>query len=178
MRQRGFATIEAVLVAVVVLIAAGTGYYVYHANQKANQTLNTAAKAAKSSPPKTTKKNSSSKSGNKSSSQRTAEAKAPADSQSPAAGSCFTSSSSVVTIKINPDVPSPRCSKVTASQTLVLDNATGKTITATLGSKSLTIAPGQSGRITDQFGNYLQAGVHIIRTSVYGGGSGPEVWLQ
>ncbi|HZL07611.1 MAG TPA: hypothetical protein VFC50_00255 [Candidatus Dormibacteraeota bacterium] len=54
--QRGFAAIEAILIIVAVAIIGGTGYYVYHANKKTNNTYNSATKTAQSSPSKVTKK--------------------------------------------------------------------------------------------------------------------------
>lgn len=46
----GFAALEAVLIVVIVVLVGGTGYFVYHANKKTNDTLNSAAKVAQSSP--------------------------------------------------------------------------------------------------------------------------------
>lgn len=46
--QKGFAAMEAVLVIVIVAILAGTGYYVYHANNKVTDTQNAAQTAAES----------------------------------------------------------------------------------------------------------------------------------
>jgi hypothetical protein len=50
--QSGFAAIEAFLIVIVLTIIIGTGYYVWHANQKSNDTYNAAAMTAQSSPPK------------------------------------------------------------------------------------------------------------------------------
>jgi uncharacterized protein (UPF0333 family) len=50
--QKGFAALEAVLIVVILAILGGTGYYVYHANKKADDTLNSASQAAQSSPSK------------------------------------------------------------------------------------------------------------------------------
>lgn len=47
--QKGFATLEAILILVVVAIVAGTGYYIYNANKKATNVLNSASKVAKGS---------------------------------------------------------------------------------------------------------------------------------
>lgn len=55
LNSKGFTAIEAILV-IAVLIAVGVvGYYVYHANKKASDTLSSSAKVAQSSPSKITK---------------------------------------------------------------------------------------------------------------------------
>lgn len=46
--QKGFATIEAVLIIIIVAIVGGTGYYIYHATNKSNQALDTANSTANS----------------------------------------------------------------------------------------------------------------------------------
>jgi hypothetical protein len=43
--SQGFTAFEAILIVVILAIIAGTGFYVYHANKKASDTLNTASKA-------------------------------------------------------------------------------------------------------------------------------------
>src|SRR5689334_22132151 len=54
--SQGFAALEALLIVVIVAILGGTGYYVYHANQKTSDTLNSASKDAQSSPQKKSSK--------------------------------------------------------------------------------------------------------------------------
>lgn len=107
---------------------------------------------------------------------------APADSKTPASGFCpDPPPGTVVTVTINPDVPSPRCQKVLANQQLRVVNNTSQTLTVSLGQNSLTIAPSQSQTITQTFGTYLASGVHHIITSsqlAQQGGAGPEIWLQ
>ncbi len=55
--QKGFAPLQVVLAIIVIAIIGGTGYFVYNANKKASDTLNTATKASQSSVPKTHKSN-------------------------------------------------------------------------------------------------------------------------
>lgn len=53
--QSGFATIEAVLILVILAMVAGTGYFVWHAKQNTNASLNQAAKL-NTQTPRVTKK--------------------------------------------------------------------------------------------------------------------------
>jgi len=102
--------------------------------------------------------------------------KAAADSVAPAAGTCPTTAGTVVTVTLTEGIPSPRCSQVTAKQTLSVVNPTTKTVTVTLGSQSATIAAGKTGVILVPFGDYLKTGDHIMKTGLYGT-SGPEIYL-
>jgi hypothetical protein len=54
--QKGFAAIETALTILIIAVIGGTGYYVYHANKKTNDTLNTSSQVAQSSPGKTKNK--------------------------------------------------------------------------------------------------------------------------
>lgn len=105
--------------------------------------------------------------------------KAPAESQTPASGFCpGPETSPTITMTIGEATPRPRCQKVTAIQSLVVHNATGKTITVELAGRSFSLAPDQYNNIDEAFGSYLEPGVHTIKTSAYAGGNGPELWLQ
>ncbi len=53
--QKGFAVVESLLVVVVLLIAGGTGFYVYHASKTASDTLAAASQSSQSSPGKAAK---------------------------------------------------------------------------------------------------------------------------
>lgn len=50
LNQKGFTAIEAILILVIIAVIGGTGYYVYHANKKTNDTLDAAGKSSQSSP--------------------------------------------------------------------------------------------------------------------------------
>lgn len=56
LNAKAFATIEAILIVVILAILGGTGYYVYHAKKVANDTLSSAAKDASGSPKYAAKK--------------------------------------------------------------------------------------------------------------------------
>lgn len=55
LNQQGFAVVEAILIVVILAIAGGTGYFVYHSNKKATSTYNAASKSASSTVAKGTK---------------------------------------------------------------------------------------------------------------------------
>ena len=59
LNQKGFTAIEGLLILVILAIVGGTGYFIYHSNQKTSDTLSSSAKIAQSSPSKITKKKSS-----------------------------------------------------------------------------------------------------------------------
>jgi hypothetical protein len=80
-------------------------------------------------------------------------------------------------VVLNPDIPSPRCVKVTATQRLRLRNSTGESVTVTFAGSSTTLASGQTHLYDQAFGDYLAPGVHRVSVSFYGD-SGPEIWLQ
>jgi hypothetical protein len=102
----------------------------------------------------------------------------PADSDTPAAGVCAEPpEENVATWTINPDVPSPRCGKVRREQHLSFVNATDETVEIVIGPYTLRISPDGTEEINEPAGSYLAPGVHVARTSTYGGESGPEVWL-
>jgi hypothetical protein len=49
-RQSGFSSIEGLLIVIIVLLVGFIGYYVWHTQKGADETLNSAAKSAQSSP--------------------------------------------------------------------------------------------------------------------------------
>lgn len=110
--------------------------------------------------------------------------KVPPEATAPAAGGCARFAGSQVLVVINPDVPSPRCTIVTAAQHLVVRNNTGelgqtpRTVKVNWADYApRTLAPGASTTYPQPFGSYLLPGVHRVQASVYGS-SGAEIWLQ
>jgi hypothetical protein len=100
----------------------------------------------------------------------------PPDSQTPAAGTCAEPTEAVVEVVINPDVPSPRCTRVGRSQQLQVRNATDQEVMVALGNFSATLPPGGTAVSERPFGDYLEPGVHRMFATLYNG-SGPEIWL-
>jgi hypothetical protein len=100
----------------------------------------------------------------------------PADDMQPAASTCGQPSGSIAEVTINPDIPSPRCTEVTADQRLQVRNNTDQQITVSLADFSATLSPGAAQLYDRPFGDYLEPGVHRITVSLYGD-SGPEIWL-
>lgn len=93
----------------------------------------------------------------------------------PTAGICAEPSGEVVTVTVNPDIPNPRCSKVTDSQKLRVVNNTIETVQAKLGDFELSIEPGREATIDKSFGSYLEPGIHLITMSNLAGAA--EIWL-
>jgi hypothetical protein len=108
--------------------------------------------------------------------------KLPATSQQPAAGVCDRVRSPVVTVRIEPDVPLPRCAQVRPDQSLRVVNRTGdygqRAHSIRVGwipGRPVMLAPGESHTFPERFGDYLQRGVHVVRiTRAYGA----EIWLR
>jgi hypothetical protein len=108
--------------------------------------------------------------------------KLPATSRQPAAGVCGRVGASVVMVKIEPDVPLPRCAQVRPDQSLRVVNRTGdygqqghRIRVRWIPGQPVTLAPGQSHTFPRRFGDYLQRGVHVLRiTRAYAA----EVWLR
>jgi hypothetical protein len=108
--------------------------------------------------------------------------KLPATSRHPAAGVCARVGSSVVTIRVEPDVPLPRCAQVRPDQSLRVVNRTGddgqqahRVRVRWIPGSPVTLAPGESHTFPRRFGDYLRPGVHELRiTRAYGA----EIWLR
>ena len=98
----------------------------------------------------------------------------PADSDAPAAGICAEAEGEWATVQIAPDMPSPRCLKVTREQRLKVINGADTRVQIQLGPYALELPPGMEGTLDAPFGNFLAPGVHRVLASPY---SGPEVWL-
>jgi hypothetical protein len=102
----------------------------------------------------------------------------PADAAAPAAGGCGGATRPTVLITLSPDVPQPRCVRVLGGQRLEVANPTAKSLTVSLGTQSVTVAPGGSATLEKPFGADLANGVHRVKVDNLYAGSGPEVWLQ
>jgi len=96
-------------------------------------------------------------------------------SAEPAAGICMEAEGETAVVEIFPDIPAPRCLKVTAAQRLVVVNRTDSQISVSLGALAAVIQPGEQQELDRRFGEYLAPGVHRVKVEPY---SGPEVWLQ
>ncbi len=93
----------------------------------------------------------------------------------PAVGICAeTPVDAVVSVELFPDIPSPRCLKVTAGQKLRVINATGAAVQLSLGRLEHTLQRDAEILLDKPFGDYLAPGVHILLAEPY---SGPEIWL-
>jgi hypothetical protein len=106
----------------------------------------------------------------------------PATSKRPAAGVCGRTTGAVLTVRIEPDTPDPRCASVNADQRLRVVNATGdygahpQTVTVVwMPGQSLTLRPGEAKTFSRNFGSYLAPGVHELTA---GRGYRSEVWLR
>lgn len=98
-------------------------------------------------------------------------------SDSPAAGVCDLAQGELVTFEIYPDIPAPRCSKATPEQRLKVINRTESDLQVSIAGFQASLAPGEEAVIGPPLGTYLLPGVHVVMTSAYGGGGGPELWL-
>lgn len=96
-------------------------------------------------------------------------------SQQPAAGICANFEGQVVTVTLNPDIPDPRCAKVTADQTLTVINNTQNALQIAIGRFTFNLAAGEKTTIDTPFGEYLALGVHQLQVSPC---CGAELWLE
>ena len=105
----------------------------------------------------------------------------PATSRFPAAGVCGRAAGAVLTVRIEPDTPDPRCTSVDEHQWLRVVNRTGDygrrghTVTVVWATSRVTLEPGASKTFPRHFGTYLARGVHDLRV---GSGYRAEVWLH
>ena len=99
---------------------------------------------------------------------------APPDSQEPAAGICAEGEGAVVSVEINPDVPSPRCVQVNVGQRIRVLNRTDTAVELKLGYLSARVDPGAEYTFAPLAGAFLLPGVHVLHAAPY---SGPEIWL-
>jgi hypothetical protein len=109
----------------------------------------------------------------------------PADSRRPASGMCEPSAAgAIATVRLDADIPDPRCIVVSSGQRLRVVNTTasngqhGKSITIRFASfPPRVLRVGAATTFHDPVGHYLATGVHDLHVSLYGGG-GPEIWLK
>jgi len=101
---------------------------------------------------------------------------APPDAQQPAAGICADLLGELVTLEISPDVPSPRCARVTADQHLEVVNHTQVVIVVRLAGYEAQLEPGGAFRIEAPLGSYLETGVHWLKIEDHAANA-PELWL-
>ena len=95
---------------------------------------------------------------------------------SPTAGICAEApGESVVSVEIFPDIPTPRCLRVSADQKLQVINGTDSPLQVSLGAVNRDIQPGAEATLDLAFGEYLAPGVHLVTAAPY---SGPEIWLM
>jgi hypothetical protein len=93
----------------------------------------------------------------------------------PAAGICAEAPGElVVTVEIMPDIPSPRCLKVTPDQRLRVVNRTDAALALKLGSVQASLQPNGETTFEQPFGKLLAPGVHVLDASPY---FGPEIVL-
>ena len=108
----------------------------------------------------------------------------PADSQTPAAGGCGAAAGGYADIKLNPDVPSPRCIVVHDTDHLRVTNAFDVEVSVNDGGGGFLLKPGETYAVMKAVGGYLQPGVHRLKITnnatkaVLYGGSGPELWFK
>jgi hypothetical protein len=93
----------------------------------------------------------------------------------PAAGICPEGHGEVVTMKVNPDVPDPRCLQVLPNQRLAVVNGLDEELDISLGQLTATIEPGGEYTFEISFGRVLVPGVHYLGTSSCCGG---EIFLK
>ncbi len=98
----------------------------------------------------------------------------PAEADAPAAGICAEAQGEWAAVEIWPDIPSPRCLKVTSQQRLKVANRTDAAVQVQLGPHTLQVPAGAEGSLDVPFGTFLAPGVHRVSADPY---SGPEVWL-
>ena len=77
----------------------------------------------------------------------------PPVSDLPAAGICAEPSGDVVTIAVEPDIPSPRCSRVTSSQRLRVVNKTSEEIDVQIADFKMRLGAGDEESVDAPFGS-------------------------
>lgn len=109
----------------------------------------------------------------------------PADSQTPAAGTCGNATNGIAAVTLNPDIPSPRCIIVADTDHLRVTNKFAVKVNVSDGSGGLfALDPGATDTTMKALGGFWATGVHRLRITdattneVLYGGSGPEVWLK
>ena len=96
-------------------------------------------------------------------------------SDSPAAGICAEFDGETVFIKINPDMPDPRCAMLHYGQKLEVSNNRAEVLQVEIGGLEATIQPGESYLFDVPLSDYLLSGVHTINVDPC---CGAELWLK
>ena len=100
----------------------------------------------------------------------------PPDADAPAASTCAdVPEGDVVTITIRPDVPDPRCAKITAAQQLRVVNETQQAVNVKLAAFEVPVSPGDEWLFNVPVNTYLEPGVHVLQVSSLAGGA--ELWF-
>ena len=71
----------------------------------------------------------------------------------------------VAEISINPDVPSPRCLRVTKAQRLLVRNNTSEAVRFVFGHFDVQLAAGASQLLDEPAGDYLAPGGHVLESN-------------
>jgi hypothetical protein len=95
--------------------------------------------------------------------------------QQPAAGICASPTGEIVKVTLNPDLPDPRCIKVSADQKLSVLNQTQYRLNICIGRFTTSLESGQETIFDTPFGDYLEPGVHLLQVSPC---CGAELWLE
>ena len=95
-------------------------------------------------------------------------------SQEPAAGICAGFDGELVEIRINPDIPDPRCARINPGQRLKVINASGGQVQVHIGPYEEAIERSGEYTFDTPFGEYLAPGVHLVQVQPC---CGPELWL-
>lgn len=106
----------------------------------------------------------------------------PATSRYPTAGVCGRVTGALLTVRIEPDTPNPRCGSVNADQRLRVVNRTGDfgahahpVRVVWLPGHPFTLQPGEAKTFPRPFGTYLARGVHRLTVAP---AYRAEVWLH
>ena len=78
-------------------------------------------------------------------------------------------------MRVNLDIPDPRCMRVRPDQFLTIVNNRSEDIEIQFGPFRVSIEAGGSQRIDQPFGDYLAWGVHSLQSTPCCGG---EIWLD
>lgn len=100
-----------------------------------------------------------------------------ASSQPPANCTKVESKGQAVFMTLNSTGPANACVQVTSDVTLAVNNATNQTITATLGSQTVTANAGIGASFTGAAGTILTPGKNVMDVSLYGADQDPVIWL-
>ncbi|HJS29685.1 MAG TPA: hypothetical protein VJ768_08690 [Anaerolineales bacterium] len=99
---------------------------------------------------------------------------ATAVSLEPAAGICVSPSGEEVIVAIYPDMPDPRCARVTPDQSLRVKNLREEAIAISIGPYQGLISPGEEFFTGTPFGHFLAPGVHRLEVQPC---CAMELWL-